>query len=138
MSTATPDATFEAPATLTLFGFPGTPATVRIRPHSRAWRVGGAARTQAVGLVLAPMVALVPPHVPWALGALAGSFFLARRRWHHRFTVEAVTGTCPKCGRDVAPRPAMLRARHALPCDGCHHDLTLELAVGALDGHQAS
>lgn len=137
MKTVTPDSTFEALATLALFGFPATPATVRIRAHSKSWRVGGAIRIQAVGLVLAPMVALVPPHVPWALGALAGSFFLARRRWHHRFTVEAVAGGCPKCGKNVAPRPAMLRARHALSCDGCHHELTLVLAAGALDGHEA-
>lgn len=138
MSETLPDAhaedTFDVPARLTLFGFDDSEATVRVRPRSRSWRVWGAARTQAVGLVLAPVVGLVPPHVPWALGALGVSFFLARRRWHHVFTVESVTGSCPKCGKAVSARSGMLRDPHPVPCDGCHHDLSLLLPEGALDG----
>ena len=126
--------TFVVSSQLTLFGYDATEATVRIRPRPRSWRLWGAARTQAVGLVLAPAVGLVPPHVPWALGALGVSFILARRRWRHHFTLEEVTGTCPKCGAAVAPRSAMLREPHPVPCDGCHHELSLVLPDGALDG----
>lgn len=131
------DEAFDVPAQLTLFGYDATDATVRIRPRSRSWRLWGAVRTQAVGVVLAPAVALVPPHVPWALGALGVSFILARRRWRHLFTVETVTGSCPKCGKPVAPRSAMLRAPHPVPCDGCHHEVALVFSPGALDGRAA-
>lgn len=126
--------TFEVSARLTLFGFDDTSARVRLRPRSRSWRVWGAARTQAVGLLLAPAVALVPPHVPWALGALGVSFILARRRWQHRFTVEKVMGACPSCGADVEPRPGMLREPFPVSCEQCHYDLALVLPDGALQG----
>ena len=129
--------TFDLQGQLTLFGYDATEATVRIQPRSRSWRLWGAVRTQAVGLVLAPAVGLVPPHVPWALGALGVSFFLARRRWRHVFTVASVTGPCPKCGKPVTPRAGMLRTRHSVPCDGCHHELSLVLPPGALEGRSA-
>lgn len=123
----------EVAAHLTLFGFDATVAQVRLRPRSRSWRLWGAVRTQAAGLVLAPAVGLVPPHAPWALGALVVSFMLARRRWRHLFTVESVEGQCPKCGAPVSPRVGMLRQPHPVPCDGCHHDLTLVLPEGVID-----
>ncbi|HSG09767.1 MAG TPA: hypothetical protein VLA36_15505 [Longimicrobiales bacterium] len=125
--------TVEVVAQLALFGFDSTEARVLLRPRSRSWRLWGALRTQAAGLVLAPAVGLVPPHAPWALGALAVSFMLARRRWRHLFTVEGVAGKCPKCGAPVSPRVGMLRQPHPVPCDGCHHDLTLALPDGALN-----
>jgi len=117
--------THEVEAELTLFGFPATPARVFLRPRSRSWRLWGALRSQGVGLILAPAVGLVPPHAPWALGALGVGFLLARRRWRHFATVEKVIGQCPKCGTTVSPRPAMMRQPHPVPCEGCHHELTL-------------
>lgn len=126
--------TFSASAQLTLFGFDATTATVRIRPRARSWRLWGAVRTQAVGLVLAPVAGLVPPHAPWALGAVGVGFLLARRRWRHHFTLEEVRGRCPRCGAAVAPRAGMmLREPHPVPCDGCHHELALVLAAGVLE-----
>lgn len=128
------DGTFQVEGRLTLFGHEPTPAVVRIRPRSRAWRLGGAVRAQAVGLVLAPLVGLLPPHAPWALGALGGGFFLARKRWRHHHTVESVSGPCPRCGAPVDPRPGMLRTPHPVPCEACHHDASLEVDPGALPG----
>lgn len=136
-SPPSPHDTFETEARLTLFGFDDTPATVRIRPRSRAWRLGGAIRAQAIGLVLAPMVGLVPPHAPWALGALGGGFFLARRRWKHHFTVEAVSGRCPKCGAQVASGKGMLRTPHPVSCDGCHNEASLHVDPAVLEAHEA-
>lgn len=130
--------TLEVPATLALFGFEPTEAVARLRPRSRRWRVGGAVRTQAVGLLLAPVVGLVPPHAPWALGALGVGAFLARKRLRHRFTVEAVRGACPRCGEPVSPKPGMLRTPHAVPCEGCHHEATLVLSAGVLPGEATS
>lgn len=128
---------FTVSAHLTLFGFDSTRAAVRVRARSRSWRLWGAARTQAVGLLLAPLVGFVPPHAPWALGALGVSFILARRRWRHLFTVEEVTGNCPRCGATVSAPAGMLKFPHPVPCEGCGHELTLQLPGGALEQHGA-
>jgi len=119
-------------ARLSLFGFEPTPARAVLRPRSRRWRMAGAVRSQAVGVLLAPLVGLVPPHAPWALGAVGVGYLLARRRWRHRFTVEAVEGTCPRCGTAVSCRAGMLRSPHPVPCDTCRHEATLEVEPGAL------
>lgn len=129
--------TFTAPATAVLFGFDPTPAEATIRPRARAWRIGGAARTMAVAVVVAPALAVVPPHAPWLLGALAVGGILARRRLQERFTLTAVRGTCPKCGAELDVKSGRLRRPHPLPCEVCHHESTLQVADGALEAHRS-
>ena len=126
--------TLDARGDLTLFGYPPAEVRVRLRPRGRGWRVGGAVRTQLLGLVAAPILGLVPPHAPWALGALGLGFFLARRRWRHHHTVEGVTGACPRCGHAVRVRPGMLRTPHVIPCEGCRFELSLVVDPDALQG----
>lgn len=121
-------------AEATLFGFEATPVRVRIEPRSRAWRVGGAARTFGVSVVVAPFVAIFPPHAVWLLGMLATGGILARRRYIERFTLQSVEGACPKCGHELRVRPTRLRTPHPLACEGCHHESTLRFADGALEG----
>jgi hypothetical protein len=127
--------TFEAEARIALFGFEPTPAVVVLQPRAKTWRVGGAARIQALGLVLAPLVGLVPPHAPWALGALVGGFYLARRRWRHHFTLEEVRGNCPRCGEPVSPPLGMLQTPHPVPCPSCRFDGALEVDAETLRRH---
>ena len=121
-----------------LFGFDPVSAIGSIRPRPRSWRIAGAVRTGIATLVLTPVAAIVPPHAPWALGALGVGFVLGRRRLNHRFTLEALEARCPKCDGVLTVRPGQLKTPHTVPCDGCHHEATLELDPDALTALAAS
>jgi hypothetical protein len=86
-----------------------------------------------VAMVVAPLLAIIPPHAPWLIGVLVLGDVLARRRLHEHFTVTAVRGKCPKCGAEISSGAGRLRTPHPLPCEACHHDATLKLPEGALD-----
>ena len=119
-----------ARGTLSLFGHEPTPAEVAYVWRSRRWRLVRAARTFAVAVVLAPLVALVPPHAPWALGALGAGAFLARQKLRERRTLLSVRGTCPRCGEGVRlDGPTRLRSPHPVPCEACHHEAGLAVAT---------
>lgn len=130
--------TFEAEAQATLFGFEPVPVRARVTARSSAWRVGGAVRTMALFAVVAPFAAIFPPHAVWPIGALATGGALARRRWIERFTLEAVDGVCPKCGRPLAVKPTRLRVPHPVPCDGCHHEVAVRLPADVLAANALS
>jgi MYXO-CTERM domain-containing protein len=115
-----------------LFGFDASPVSLEVLPRSRRWRVVGAARALAVSLVVAPVVAVVPPHAPWAIGALAVGGYFARRRWTETHTLAGVDGACPKCGQPFRAKPSRLRRPHPLECEGCHHTSELRIPDGAL------
>jgi len=110
-----------------LFGFEPTPAAADVRPRARGWRMSGAARAIGVALLLAPLVAVVPPHAPWAIGVLVAGAVFARRRWTETHTLMAVDGTCPRCGGAFAVKPSRLKRPHPLECEGCHHVSSLTL-----------
>ena len=106
---------------------PSTVDLVLLR-RSDTWRIAGAARNGALGLLVAPVVFLVPPHIPWAVGSLITGLFFAWRRWKERVTLQALDGACPRCGQEVAvARPVRLRTPHTLPCSGCQHEMTLRV-----------
>lgn len=117
-----------------LFGFPSTPALLGVRPRPTSWRAAGAALIMAGFLLLAGVVAIVPPHAPWLIGAVLGGAILARRRWMERYTLESVEGTCPKCGERLKVKPARLRVPHPAMCEACHHESSLSFDEGALQG----
>jgi len=135
---ATPDAgSFLVNAEVTIFGFDPASVEAVIIPRSRAWRVGGAARTMGVSVVVAPVVAIIPPHAVWLMGALMTGAFLARKRYVERFTLVSVAGACPKCGNEITIKAMRLHTPHQLPCDGCHHGSLLRLPAGTLEAHAA-
>ncbi len=77
-------------------------------------------------LVIAPAVALIPPHVPWAFMALGLGGFMGSRKWKERFTVISLEGYCPKCGGPLSIRSGTpLRPVLTVPCDGCNHESRL-------------
>ncbi|MCH7991439.1 MAG: hypothetical protein IIC35_03315 [Gemmatimonadetes bacterium] len=124
---------FEADAHVVLFGFPSTQVRVTVQQRSRAWRVGGAARTFGMFVVIAFPVALMPPHAVWFIGALVTGGVFARRRLIERFTLHAVDVVCPKCESPICVKKGRLRVPHPLPCDACHHESSLKLPEGLLE-----
>lgn len=127
-----PEGSFRTDAEAVLFGFPPAPVAVTLRPRSRGWRMAGAVRTMAISMVVAPMVAVVPPHAPWVIGALTVGGILARRRWTEHFTLLELEGRCPRCGEELHVKAGRLRRPHPLTCEECHHASTLQLPSDAL------
>lgn len=124
--------TFDADGKITLFGFDPVPATVRLRPRSRSWRVRGTVRILVITFIIAPCVIVIPPHVPWVLGVLTIGIVLARRRWTHHFTLEELHATCPRCETALTVEPGRLRTPHPVSCPSCRHDASLEIDESAL------
>ncbi len=116
----------------TLFGFEPTPVHAEILPRSRGWRVGGAARTMALFVVVAPFMAIFPPHAVWPIGALLTGGALARRRYIERFGLRKLEGACPKCGRELPSKPGMLRIPHPIACPGCNHEVSVRFPAQSL------
>ncbi len=115
-----------------LFGFDATVVGVDVVARSRRWRLVGALQALGASLLLAPVAAVIPPHAPWAIGALAAGGYFARRRWVETHTLVGVDGACPKCGAAFKTRKAQLRRPHPLDCDGCHHTSQLRIPEEAL------
>ena len=116
------------PAQITLFGFDLVHTTARIEARSVGWRARRTALALAAGLIAAPAVALVPPHAPWAVGALGIGFLMARRRWAEEHTLHSLEGTCPRCGEGISiSRPVRLRHPHAISCPSCHYELAMSV-----------
>lgn len=116
------------PARIALFGFDFVPATARIEARSVGWRARRTALALVVGLIVAPVVALVPPHAPWMLAALGISVLMARRRWAEQHTLHFLAGDCPRCGEDISiSRPVRLRHPHPIPCPSCQYELAVSV-----------
>lgn len=125
-----PGSALELSGAMTLFGFPPEKAVVHVLPRSRAWRGARAVGFISGGILLAPLVGVVPPHAPWVAGALGFGFFFGIRKWRERFTLLALHARCPKCGRPLRLKGGTpLRATHSVPCDGCHYDSQLTVRV---------
>lgn len=110
-----------------LFGFDAADVEADVRARPRSWRLTGAAQWMGLGVLVAPVAAVVPPHAPWAIGALAVGGILARRRWRETHTLEGIAGSCPKCGEDFELKSQRLRSPHPLECEACHHVSSLQL-----------
>ncbi len=129
---APPEDVVEVTGRIVLFGFDATEVVARVRPRPRGWRVRGALQIMGAFLVIAPVVAILPPHAPWPIGALAVGVLLARRRLSERYTLLALQGPCPKCAHPLAAKRSRLRRPHPLTCEACHHECRLDLPEGAL------
>jgi len=121
-----------------VFGFPPAPVALSVLRRASSWRIGGAARTLAIFVVAAPFAALVPPHAPWAIGALGLGGILASRRLKERFTLLGVEGACPKCAEPLAVKAGRLRSPHPVSCEACHHQAALRFPEAALGDGPAS
>lgn len=117
-----------------LFGHPPTAARLELLPRSRAWRTRKAAVPLLIGIAVAPVVALLPPHAPWALVALASGGILARRRWKERYTIQLAEARCPRCEAGLPiPSGSRLRVPHPVTCPECGHEPVVEVTERELE-----
>ncbi len=124
------DEVVHPPARLTLFGFAPTPATVSLVARTTSWRMARTARALGLTALVAPLAFLVPPHAPWGAAALSGGLYFALRSWKERFTLRQGTGSCPRCEAPIdLGRMKRLRRPHVVPCDTCHHEPVLDVAL---------
>jgi len=116
--------------TVSLFGFPNTPAQLEVLSRSTAWRALRASAFFGGGLLVAPAVGLVPPHAPWVVVALGIGGIMGLRKWKERFTILSFQGTCPKCGGVLSLASGIpLRPVMTVPCHGCNHDSRLSTPI---------
>ena len=116
------------PAQIKLFGFDVVRADARIEARSTRWRARRAAIALAAGLIAVPAAALVPPHAPWALGALGIGLLTAHRRWAEEHTLHSLKGSCPRCGEGISlSHPARLRHPHPISCSSCQSELAISV-----------
>ena len=119
---------------MTLFGHSPTSARLVLEPRSRGWRTRKAAVPLLIGLAVAPLVALLPPHAPWALVALATGAILARRKWKERYTIRHARVQCPRCDADLPlAEGSRLRIPHPVTCPDCGHEPVVEVSQERLD-----
>ena len=108
---------------ITLFGHTSTRATVTLIERSRGWRLTRSLGVFTLCLLVAPLVALIPPHAPWAVVVLVTGGTLARRRWLEHHALQCLEGECPRCGAELALKlPTRLKNPHPIPCDHCLHE----------------
>lgn len=117
-----------SPATLRLPGHEPTTGRAELVFWPRRARMTRAAVLLLGFWVLVPIVALVPPHLPWALGAFAAGIYFAWSSWTGTHEVKALEGTCPRCGSVLTIKPGTrIRLPHRMNCYTCHHHPQLEL-----------
>lgn len=119
-----PETSRTVDARATAFGNDPTEVRLAVMDRSTRWRAARAGPLLGGGLVLA-VLAVFPPHAPWALLAGLGAY-LAFRKWRERHTLTDLDGPCPHCGERLAlAGDTALKSPHTLDCDACHHHVTL-------------
>lgn len=115
------------PARVSLRAHEPTPATLhatRVPQRERTTR----AVFQLLGFwLLVPVVALIPPHAPWAIAALLLGLYFFRRSRAGALVVQRFQGRCPRCGGELHLQPGTrIRVPHPLGCPHCHFEPVLE------------
>ncbi|HEX6588127.1 MAG TPA: hypothetical protein VF039_03810 [Longimicrobiales bacterium] len=116
--------------TLTLFGAAPTQARLEVTPRPRSRRMTRAALSAGATLLGAAVAAIVPPHVPWALGVLGFGAWRTRAEWRGEYRLHAFDGSCPRCAAPLRLEEKYVTPPLAVPCYGCHAQpqLTLDQA----------
>ena len=113
---------------LELFGVPTRPAVLELTARPRGRRMRRALATFGGALVLALLVALIPPHAPWLLGVLAVGAWRARAEWRGEYELHAFTGACPRCDAELKLDERYVTPPLVVHCDTCHSQPMLTLA----------
>jgi hypothetical protein len=124
------DVVLEPVARLEIFGFQPTRAHVQVIARPKSWRVSRSLGYLALCWCALPVVALVPPHIPWVIGAFSAGIYFARKFWLEHFTLVSMRGTCPKCAHDLSiNKPVRLKTPHVITCSNCQHQVLLYVDV---------
>lgn len=117
-----------SPARLTLFGFAPVPAHVRVIHRPRSLRLSRALLWLVGCWALAPLVGLLPPHLPWALTAFGAGIYFARTNWRGTYEIQSLEARCPSCGHALTVKPGTrVGVEYPITCYNCHQEPLLEL-----------
>lgn len=121
------------PAQLSLRGHEPKPADISLERRSRQTRMTKSVLSLVGFLILAPIVALIPPHIPWVILAVAAGFYFAYRQWTGEYVVHGFKGECPRCGNSLEIKPgSKIKLPMDMDCFQCHHQPTLEVDTRAV------
>ena len=115
-------------ARLVLRGHEPRPATLDVEYRSPRTRATKALLSLVGFWVLAPLVFLLPPHIPWGVGAVLAGMYFGYRHWTGEYVVHRFEGSCPRCGSALSlPPGSRIKLPHAMNCYQCHHEPVLEV-----------
>jgi hypothetical protein len=104
------------------------PCTFALLARPASWRITRSLLSILIGWGLIPVVALIPPHFPWAILAFFGGAWFARRYAQERFTLLELTGECPQCTTDIrSNEQCAFRVTDPIHCPGCRQSLLLAM-----------
>lgn len=109
-----------------VFGSAPRPAHLVVTRRSRGERLGRTLIALVAALLAAPLLALLPPHVPWALAALIIGGWIARRQWLGELRVHQFSGDCPRCEAPLELDSSLITLPLRVACLNCHHEPRLE------------
>jgi hypothetical protein len=106
-------------------------ADLQVRTLSARATRGGLALVGCWGVGL--VVFFVPPHIPWAVIALASGVYFGLRQLRGEYVVASFSGECPRCHSALRIEPGTkIRLPHRMDCFECHHQPSFEIGfVGA-------
>lgn len=113
---------------LTLPGHEPVPGHADLAFRPRSERISRGIASIVGFTVLAIGVAILPPHIPWALIALTAGAIVSYRNFRGVFTVRSFEGKCPRCGAALKIEPgAKIKPPHEMDCYSCHFHPVLEV-----------
>lgn len=120
------------PARLLLPGHDPTPAQAELIYRTKKSRTVKALVSLLGFWILTPIVALIPPHIPWALLAFLAGIYFAWSNLRGSYHVQQLEGDCPRCGNHLAVKPgSRISLPHKMTCFVCHHEPVFEVERGA-------
>jgi hypothetical protein len=114
------------PAILRLPGHESAPARAEAVFRPRSVRLTHALLSLALYWGLTPVVALIPPHLPWALTAFGLGIYFAWANWRGEYKIRRFEGACPRCGNELEiEEGSKISLPHRMTCYNCHHEPVL-------------
>ena len=124
------DAVVQLPAKLSLRGHEATSATLEAEAVPRPTRTRRAVLRLLGFWILVPIVAFIPPHIPWIILAFVMGIYYAHQHWTGEYVVQSFTGVCPRCGNALTIKPgSRIHLPHKMTCFNCHHEPILTAAA---------